>query len=458
MAGFFGKFFGSTISEAAGYGIGSAIEKPIEPVLQEITNETWKAAVAAGVEVPLEASDAAEIVAEDVELSAWGADQAAQTGIGSDQFDALVRATLNAPGLGELLRILRRHPDALTDFEHGLRKNRYETLWDTYLQDLGNEKLQPAVIALAIVRGIMADPGFLPVGPPTTEGKVAAFPTSPLDPLLEAAAAGIDKERLFVETAVAGRPPGPVEAAQATFRGIIEDVDFKRAIAEGDVRNEWADALFEVSRQILTSGEYAELELRGYIDRPTRLALTAQHGMSTADSDLLYNVLGRSIPVHQITTGLARGGTYNGDYSQIPPEYLASLQRGNLRPEYYSLAYANRYSYPSAFVLKALATAGDLTFDQTHTLLLQIGWPPDLAESVATVWVPTKTGTVDKHVSSSTTSLVTATRKAYVGSAITYTQAVQALTTAGVAPSTQTNLFTLWDAQKLIEHSPPPAA
>ena len=109
MAGFFGKFFGSTISEAAGYGIGSAIEKPIEPVLQEITNESWRAAVAAGVEVPLDPSDAAEIVAEDVELQAWGADQAAQTGVGADQFDALVRATLNAPGLGELLRILRRH-------------------------------------------------------------------------------------------------------------------------------------------------------------------------------------------------------------------------------------------------------------------------------------------------------------------------------------------------------------
>ena len=458
MAGFFGKFFGSTISEAAGYGIGSAIEKPIEPVLQEITNESWRAAVAAGVEVPLDPSDAAEIVAEDVELQSWGADQAAQTGVGADQFDALVRATLNAPGLGELLRILRRHPEALSSFEHGLRKNRYETLWDTYLQDLGNEKLQPAVIALAIVRGIMTDPGFLPVGPPTTEGKIAAFPTSPLDALLEAAAAGIDKERLFVETAVAGRPPGPVEAAQATFRGIIEDVDFKRAIAEGDVRNEWADALFEVSRQILTSGEYAELELRGYIDRTARLSLTAQHGMSTADSDLLYNVLGRAPSTHTVVVGLARGGVYPGSYANVPSPYKEAIQRSNIREEWSEVVYAARYNYPSAFVVKSLATGGDLTQAQTVEILLEIGWDPKWANLVAAKWVPTTTATVDTHVKSATTSAITAIRKAYIGLAITHAEAVTALTSLQVDPATQTQLFQVWDVQKNVEHLPPPTA
>jgi len=97
-------------------------------------------------------------------------------------------------------------------------------------------------------------------------------------------------------------------------------------------------------------------------------------------------VKGRPIPVHQITTGLARGGTYDGTAQTVPQPYLKSLQESDIRPEWYGLAYANRYSLPSAFVLKALATAGDLTQAQSETLLLQIGWPPDLALSVSTVW------------------------------------------------------------------------
>src|SRR5579859_141704 len=393
MAGFFAKFFGSTISEAAGYGIGSALEKPIEPVLQEITNETWRAAVDAGVRVPIDAAEAAQVVAEDVKLEAWGADQAAQLGVGPEQFQALVEATKNAPGLGELLRILRRHPESLDQFTHGLRKNRLEGGWDAHLTELRDERLAPAVIALAIVRGIVTDPGFLPVGPPTTEGKVAAFPTSPIDALTEAAAWGIDKERLFVETAVAGRPPGPVEAAQATFRNIIEGVDFKRAIAEGDVRNEWADALFEVARQILSANQYAELQLRGYYDETTRRANTAKHGMSDEDSDLLYNVLGRSIAVHAVTTGLARGGKYPGSYANVPEPYRAAIQRSNIREEYAELAYANRYSYPSGFQIKSETQSGDLPQPVSQQLLLEVGWSPKWAEFFSKAWAAKAAGT-----------------------------------------------------------------
>ena len=42
------------------------------------------------------------------------------------------------------------------------------------------------------------------------------------------------------------------------------------------------------------------------------------------------------------------------------------------------LAWAQRHSYPSAFVLRALTQAHDLTQDESRSVLLDIGWPEAL--------------------------------------------------------------------------------
>ena len=185
---------------------------------------------------------------------------------------------------------------------------------------------------------------------------------------------------------------------------------------------------------------------------------TALHGMSAADSDRLFLVTGRPLAVHQITTGLARGGVFQPEPGEITDPFEAAVHEANIKPSYYDLAIANKYTLPSAFVLKALATAGDLTQAETEQLLLEIGWPPDLALKVSTVWTAAKTGTANKHVTSSTTSLVTAARKAYIGGAANEQQARTALAAAGETVPNQDKLIALWNAQRALEQLPPPAA
>jgi hypothetical protein len=299
----------------------------------------------------------------------------------------------------------------------------------------------------------------LPVGPPTTVGNVAAFPVQDIDPFTEAATFGIDPARLKVMAGIAGRPMGPELAARATFRAILKDADYRRAIAEGDVRNEWADSIFEVSREILTAGQYAELQLRGYLSDTERLANTDKHGMSEADSDLLYNLLGRSIPVHQITTGAARGGTFEGAIDTIPKAYLQSLQRGNLRPEYYSLAYANRYSLPSAFVLRALATGGEITQTEAKQLLLEIGWPPALADTVSQAWAKTAGGgATDPYVKKAQSQLWTGAHKAFVKNGTPRTTIEPILLTLVPDLANRDAIFQLWTDEAALEAGTSPAA
>jgi hypothetical protein len=393
LGAFFGKFFGNTISEAAGYGIGSALEKPLEPPLQELTNETWRAAVAAGATVPLEADAAAEIVAEDVELQAWGADQAAQTGIGGAQFAALVQAVLNAPGVSELLTLWRRGEITDNDFEHGLRKTRLESRWDTGLKALKAAKLSPQQLALGIVRSVVKDPGLLAVTLDTSDSNVAQYPEYPGDALEEAAAAGINADQLRVMVGEVGLPLAAGGAAQAFFKGILTRGAYNQAILEGDTRPEWADPLLENARQILTAHDWVELHLRGYIDVDAMYDGTALHGMSTADTDRLFQVLGRPLTVHQITTALARGAQFNPIEGELTDPYEASVHESNIKPSYYELAIANRYNYPSLFQLNTLVKGGAIDAATAADWATKDGYAPEVVTALTTYWKSIETTT-----------------------------------------------------------------
>ena len=145
-------------------------------------------------------------------------------------------------------------------------------------------------------------------------------------------------------------------------------------------------------REILTANQYAELELRGFLSREERLAETAKHGMSQRDSDLLYDVLGRAIAVHALVTGEARGGTFDGPIGNIPAAFLSAMRRSNIRPEFYNLAYANRYNYPSAFVTRALLQGGAISEAEGEQIFLDVGWKPELARKVAAHYATATTG------------------------------------------------------------------
>jgi len=376
------RFFGSAISGGAGYAMGAATAPALRPLLQELTNLTWGLHPVRPPDAGTLASGVAQGQVDPGDAAVW----AAQQGIGATAFKALVEIANTGPGVPAAFDLWRRGVIDEPGFRRAVKRQGVEPEWINDFIALKTERLDPAVIATAIQRGIMHDPGFLPVGPPSAAGVVKPFPVSPLDTLVEAAAHGIDEERLFVQTAIVGLPASPDLAARMTFRKIIEKVDFDRAISEGNTRNEWADVLFEGFRAIPTARDGIEGRLRGWITDAEMYAQTARHGMSKADTDLLFKVSGRPITNRQVFIGLRRGGVYDGPTTQIAAPFLKSLQESNIRPEWYNLAWAQRHTLPSAFVLRALTNSGDLTAVESENLLLDIGWPEDLAKKVATRW------------------------------------------------------------------------
>lgn len=441
-----GGLTGGAASEALAFAAGFAAGRALEPAGVTIAQDAWHAAQARR----LDPATAAEIAAEGISDPNTMADEASYSGYEASRFESLYNVTLTGPGFGQLVTMLNRGTITPADFTHGLRKDKLETRWDAPLADLANQRIPVPDLAFMVVRGLVPDAGILPVAAPTGEGNVPAFPVFNIDTVAEAKAAGWDLERFSAMVGRSGLSMGPVQAAQAFFRGILLDVDYHRAIAEGDIRNEWANAVREVSRQILTADQYAEAQVRGQATPADRSAGTARHGMSQADSDLLYAISGRGLNVHAITTGFARGGDYPGSYANVPEPYRSALERSLVREEFSELAYANRYNLPSPFVIRSLATTGEINADTATTLLLESGWKPDLVTTVIKGWYGTTAGGADKHVAKAQTQLWTTTHKSYIAEEITNSDATTALTAAGVTDTSVPLVLDLWNEERAL--------
>jgi len=437
---------GLTDNFLLGYAIGRAAGPALEPFVQDLANEAWSL----HSDKPLTAGTAAEVAAEDYAALDAMRTEASYTGIDSTRFQLLYDVTLTGPGMGELLAMVRRGTIDGATFTHGLRKAKFEPLWDTALTDLSNARIPVADLAYMVVRGLVPDAGLLPVPPPSTTEKVQRYPVAQLDTLHEAASWGWDEERFRALVGRSGLSIAPISAAQAYFRNVIGLDDFYLAIAEGDLRNEWRDAILETARQIPTDMQFVEGELRGYLTTAQRLAGTARHGMAAADSDLLFAITGRPLAVHAITTGLARGGKFGGTYADVPEPYQDAIRRSAIRPEYAGLAYANRYSYPSAFVLRSLATGGELDEPTTKQTLLDIGWPPDLVDKVVTAWFGTTTATTDPNVKKAHTKAWTEAQTSYIAQESTAADVQPIFQLLGIDAAAQSEILTAWNEVRAL--------
>jgi hypothetical protein len=434
-------------------GVGGAAAQALEPDFIDIRQNSWKD----NQNLVLDPELLAQLVAQGgVDLST-GAAQAAYSGISPERFDDLVYMEQQVPAAAQLMFLWRYGKIVESEWRFGMQKLGFRPDFIDRIALTFSVPLTAEEVAVMVQRGVLPNEGQLPVGPPTTVGLVPPMPVVNLSAYDSAQAYGLTHEQLDALTRIIGLPASPDLAARMVFRGIIDRIDFDRAIAEGNTRNEWAPFLFDGFRQILTAGQYAELQLRGYTDKATRRANTAKHGLSTEDSDLLYDVLGRAVNVKQVTTGLARGGTYPGSYANVPSPYKEAIQRSNVREEYSELAYANRYNYPSPFVLRSLAEAGDLgDAAAVQQLLEEIGWKPSLAAKVSLKWVPAGTAKLDPFVKKAETTLFTEAHKAYVKTGISVAQVTPAFTALNIPADAQLEIVALLDVERTLQSDVPP--
>ena len=431
------------------FALGTAARPAVEPYAQSLANDAWLTHAV----LPPDAIYLAQGVAQGQVAKADAYNWAKQQGFDTAQMDSMVAIANVGPQLGYAYQAWRRGQLSDSDFQTALRRTGLESYWYAAMEDLKHDRLDLGAIATAVHRGIMNDAGLLVTPVPTGSGNVPRIPVSPLDTLAEFEAQGIDPERARVLVADTGLPLSLGEMLQLYNRGEVTATDVRVSIAESNVRNEYMDVALNLARRLLTPHEYAEAELRGVKTHAEAAAGANLSGLNDADYETLFEILGRPLNIHEVTTGLARGGTFGGDYTSVPDGvYRDAIRRSAIRPEYADLAYHNRYTYPSAFVLRSLAQSGDLGGQAAvQQVLEEIGWKPSFAQQVSTAWTTSGgTTTSDPHVSKAQTQVWTATHRAYVDSLISDQAATTALSAAGVAAAAIPAVLSAWQTERSI--------
>jgi hypothetical protein len=445
--------FGSAPAIITGVAIGSAAGAGLEPAVEVDRQLAWQKIQAAIRDPNLLAR---LVAAGGVELDA-GRLEATRSGMSNAKFDALVWLAQSAPGTAELLELWRRGKidESLVDL--GLAKAQLDARYWPAVKELENARVAPPTIALAVQRGILENvknpngsDRLLTVTPDLSKVSIDSPGMVELDVLAEAAGWGYSFDRLAVDARLAGLPPAPGELMQLLNRGTINADDFVLGIAEGDTRNEWATVLEELRYRVLSGVEASELVIRDWLTPDEGAAIAALDGWTPERFDLLVKLRGRPLAVHQVVTGLARGGEYPGDYSNVPQPFRAAIAESNIRPEYAELAHANRYTYSVPFWWRALATAGAFGTLDPLQILLNLGNPPDFAKAVVAHYVDNAGKGTDPHVTKAENQLWTTLHKAYVDDRIDDAGATDALTAIGVAETAQPAVLELWKAERAV--------
>lgn len=351
-------------SVAVGVGVGGAVGGAIEPRLREIQNVAWRRFKS----MPLDALVAAALVASGERTMEWGKNEALNTGIDHDRFEALVDDIDTAPDLGTLLTLLRRGFIDEGDFVEGAKKGTIEDKWIPALAQLRNVPLSADELANARQQGFIGDGVQLD----------------------RAELLGLSRANAEIQFQLAGNPPGPMDGLTMLRRGIIDEATYVQIVREGRTKTKYTDAFLALRQQILTATQWVNAWLRGHATEAQAKAGGAEQGYSAEQMDLLYQSAGRPATTRQVHIGYARGATLPGAANEREA-FSRSVKQSNLRPEYEDLLWEGRFTYPSAFVIRGLAQQG--TFDEatTRTILVESGWKPEWAELAAADWAGTTT-------------------------------------------------------------------
>jgi hypothetical protein len=232
------------------------------------------------------------------------------------------------------------------------------------------------------------------------------------------------------------------------WRGAIDDNDVTRGLVEGRSRGEWAPAFEADAAAIPTPLAFVENHLRGYSDQNAMLTGTARHGMSAADTMVEFQNAGRPLVAHQITTGLARGGVFHPEPGELTDPYQAAVQESNVKPSYYDLWIANRYTYPSLFQLNALVKANAITADTAKEWATKEGYAPEVIDALHTFWQGEQAGSSGTTGTKPKSYTYAQIHAAWSHGVFTDAQALSELATIGYSAAKAQTLLSTWKAQK----------
>lgn len=333
-SGLLNRFFGSAVSNAAGYAIGGAVIPVLEPLTQDIANAAWERHSVK----PLNAGTAARAAALGIASQYADAAEGAQTGYNADRFAVLEALTLEPPSATALLELRRRNVISHDEFVAALGRGGMLEAWRGRFAAL--VQVLPSVTDMVrfAVREVFnpSQRAFLDLDAELPEAFVAA-----------AKQLGISAELAGDYWAAHWELPSVEELAQMLFRGELNETEFSNALKALDYAPTWRGKLATILKPIPPLSDMIRFAVRE-----------------------VYS------PELVASLGLDEG---------FPPEFATQAALHGMTPEYARQYWRAHWRLPSALQGYRMLWRGLITPPQLDGLLKALDYSPTWRTRLAAI-------------------------------------------------------------------------
>lgn len=177
-------------------------------------------------------------------------------GLLSGDFDKLVLATGEPPGLMQLLEAFRRGFIDDARLQRGIKQSRVRNEWIDVVERLRFEPASTSDALRGVVQGHLSD----------SEGKQIAEWN------------GLRSEDWDWLVQTEGNPPGLMEVASLWNRGVLGEAEFDQAARESHLKNKYIPAMRELRHKLPAERLVVTLVQHGAMDAPTALGFLEKEG------------------------------------------------------------------------------------------------------------------------------------------------------------------------------------
>jgi hypothetical protein len=439
------RFFGSSASTAAGFGIGSALGPALSPVTQAVANEVW----ARYPDRPLTADEAAEAVVRGV-LSLDAAEkEALANGFNKAHFATKHALAGQPPGPQQLLELWNRGELDEGDVDKGLRQSRMRPEWYTAFKTLRNVLVPVSDLIRMAVREVF-----------TPELRASLDLDADYPPVLtaEAAKLGLSDRDARRYWAAHWDLPSYTQATQMLFRGEIDPAQFDDLLRAQDYAPTWRAKLRNIARAIPSMQDFIRFAVREVYSPDVRArfgqdqdypeqftAKAALHGLAEEDAKAYWAAHWELPSVEQGFRMLHRDEISKADLELLlRAKDVMPFWRGKLE----SIAYLK----PGRIDLRRMLEHGVIDRARVKRGYLDLGYSEQDAETLTDFAVELankpSASTRQTPTERAQSQLWTRAHSSYLAGEVNEAEARDKLTTAGVSGTDQDGVIRVWKEER----------
>ena len=369
------RLIGSSVSQAAGYAMGGAIQPVLEPFTQSLANKFWKM----NPTKTLGAGTAARASVSGVMGSAAAADEAAQTGVNGERFATLEQLAAEYPPSAMLIEQLRRGIVTEQEARTALRRQGYGEQWVDRILATRDYLVPASDLVRMAVREVFSE------NQRTELDLDAGFPPAFLE---RARLLGFSEQVARDYWAAHWELPSFEQGADMFHRGIITEAQFDGLLAALDYAPVWRPRMRQLSERIPPLSDMIRFAVHDAYDDdavntfgldsefPEQFATdAARHGYSRANALLNWRAHWRQVSVTQAARMFHRG-------LLTRPQLQRLMKVQDYSPFWRTKLEGILYLTLGRVDLRRMLAAGVIDRDRVLRGYTDLGYHPDDAETL----------------------------------------------------------------------------